>query len=55
MTPYQKEQLQTLQLVRRYLAQITEAEHETLKDDLDDYLAFREAVDAFHDKNLLDI
>ena len=49
MTPYQKEQLQTLQMVRRYLAEISEVERETLKEDLADYLTFRDAVDAFQD------
>jgi hypothetical protein len=47
VTPYQKEQLQTLQMVRRYLAQIFEAERETLKEGLTEYLTFRNAVDAF--------
>jgi len=55
VTPYQKEQLQTLQMVRRYLAQISEAERETLKEDLADYLAFRNAVDAFQENYFHDI
>jgi len=49
MTPYQTEQLQTLQTVRRYLAQISEAERETLKERLTGYLMFRDAVDAFQE------
>jgi hypothetical protein len=49
MTPYQKEQLQTLQMVRRYLAQIPDEARETLKAGLADYLTFRNAVDAFQE------
>ena len=55
MTPYQREQLQTLQMVRGYLAQISEAERETLKNDLTDYLTFRDAVDAFQENYFHDI
>ncbi len=55
MTPYQKEQLQTLQMVRRYLAQISEAERETLKEGLTDYLTFRNAVDTFQEQYYRDI
>ena len=55
MTPYQTEQRQTLQMVRRYLAQISEAERITLKEDLTDYLAFRDAVDAFQENYFHDI
>jgi hypothetical protein len=49
VTPYQKEQLQALIIVRRHLAQISEAEREALKESLSDYLAFRDAVDAFQE------
>ena len=55
MTPYQTEQLQTLRMVRDYLAQISEAERSALKKSLADYLTFREAVDAFHKTNFGDI
>jgi hypothetical protein len=55
MTPYQTEQLQTLQTVRRYLAQISEAERETLKERLTGYLLFRDAVDAFQENYFRDI
>ena len=55
MTPYQTEQLQTLRMVRRYLAQIPEAEREILKESLTDYLTFRDAVDAFQESYFLDI
>ncbi|MGD8211885.1 MAG: hypothetical protein PVH37_19395 [Desulfobacterales bacterium] len=55
MTPYQTEQLQTLQMVKRYLAQISKAERETLKESLADYLAFRDAVDAFQENYFHDI
>jgi hypothetical protein len=55
MTPYQTEQLQTLQTVRRYLAQISEAERETLKERLTGYLMFRDAVDAFQENYFRDI
>lgn len=49
MTPYQTEQFQTLQTVRRYLAQISEVEREALKEGLADYLTFRDVVHAFHE------
>ncbi|MGD2016125.1 MAG: hypothetical protein PVG84_20430 [Desulfobacterales bacterium] len=55
VTPYQTEQLQTLQMVKRYLAQISKAERETLKESLADYLAFRDAVDAFQENYFHDI
>ena len=55
MTPYQTEQLQTLQTVRRYLAQISEAERETLNERLTGYLMFRDAVDAFQENYFRDI
>ena len=55
MTPYQTEQLQTLQMVRRYLAQISEAKRKTLKKDVADYLTFRDAVDAFQENYFHDI
>ncbi len=55
MTPYQTEQLQTLRMVRRYLAQISEAERETLKEGLTDYLTFRNAVDTFQEQYYRDI
>ena len=55
MTPYQTEQLQTLRMVRRYLAQISEAERKTLKECLADYLTFRDAVDAFQVNYFRDI
>ena len=55
MTPYQTEQLQTLRMVRRYLAQISESERERLKEDLTDYLTFRDAVDAFQENYFRDI
>jgi hypothetical protein len=55
VTPYQTEQLQTLQMVRRYLAQIFDAEREALKERLADYLSFRDAVDAFQENYFRDI
>jgi len=55
VTPYQTEQLQTLRMVRRYLAQISEAERKTLKECLADYLTFRDAVDAFQVNYFRDI
>lgn len=55
MTPYQTEQFQTLQKVRRYLAQIPEVERETLKESLADYLTFRDDVDTFQEKYFRDI
>jgi hypothetical protein len=42
-------------MVRGYLAQISEAERETLKKDLTDYLTFRDAVDAFQENYFHDI
>ena len=47
VTPYQTEQLETLQMVRHYLSLISEAEREALKEGIADYLAFRDSVDAF--------
>jgi hypothetical protein len=55
VTPYQTEQLQTLQMVRRYLTQISEAERETLKESLTDFVTFRDAVDAFLENYFRDI
>ena len=55
MTPYQTEQLQTLRMVRRYLAQISEAQREAIKESLADYLNFREDVDAFQQNYFRDI
>ena len=55
MTPYQTEQLQTLRMVRDYLAQISEPERSTLKNSLTDYLTFREAVNAFQENYFHDI
>ncbi len=52
MTSYQTEQLQSLRMVRRYLAQISEAERQTLKEGMADYLVFRDAVDAFQENYL---
>ncbi len=42
-------------MVRRYLAQISESERERLKEDLTDYLTFRDAVDAFQENYFRDI
>jgi len=42
-------------MVRRYLAQISEAERKTLKKCLADYLTFRDAVDAFQVNYFRDI
>lgn len=55
MTPYQTEQLQTLRMVKQYLAEISEAERETLKKSLTDYLSLRNMVDAFQQRYLRDI
>jgi hypothetical protein len=53
--PYQTEQLQTLRIVRRYLARISDAEREILIGEVSDYLNFRDAVDAFQEHYLRDI
>ena len=42
-------------MVRRYLAQISEAERKTLKECLADYLTFRDTVDAFQVNYFRDI
>ena len=55
MTPYQTEQLQALQMVKRYLAQISEVERAALKESLTDYLTFRDSVDAFQENYFHDI
>ena len=42
-------------MVRHYLAQISEADREALKESLNDYLVFRDAVDAFQENYFRDI
>ena len=55
MTPYQTEQFETLQTVKSFLAQISDAERRTLKESLTDYLTYRDTVDAFQANYLRDI
>ena len=42
-------------MVKRYLAQISEAEHKALQESLSDYLTFRDAVDDFQENYFHDI
>ena len=42
-------------MVRRYLAQISQAERETLKESLTYYLTYRDTVDAFQENYFHDI
>ena len=42
-------------MVRRYLAQMSEAKREALKEGLTDYLMFRDAVDTFQENYFRDI
>ena len=51
---YHHEQLQTLQLVRKYLDSLTPQAY-TLKDTLTDYLAFRNDLDHFLTRHFNDI
>ena len=55
MTPYQTEQFQALQVARRYLGRISEAKREALRGSLAEYIAFRDAVDAFQENHFKDI
>ena len=50
MNSYQKEQAQTLSLVRRHLADISEVERQAFQSQIADYLLFRNEVDAFLSK-----
>ena len=47
LSDYNREQLQTLQAVRKHLAILPEAQLRALQDKISDYLAFRAEVDAF--------
>ncbi len=47
MTPYQKEQIESLEIVVRHLASLSEAEKEGLRNLIADYLCFRDAVNRF--------
>ena len=47
MNSYQKEQAETLSMVQRHLVTISTQEKQTLKSQVDDYLLFRDEVDAF--------
>jgi len=51
MNSYQKEQAETLTLVRRHLAGISAAERQALNRQIADYLLFRDEVDAFLNDN----
>ena len=47
MSSYQKEQLETLNMVQRYLEAISKQEKQRLLSQISDYLAFRNTVDEF--------
>lgn len=47
MSSYQKEQIETLSMVRYYLATLSGSERERFKSKVTDYLSFRGDVDAF--------
>ncbi len=50
MSSYQKEQIETLSLIRRYLAECSPQQKERFKSEISDYLLFRRDVDAFLNK-----
>ena len=50
MIPYQKEQFETLALVRRHLATLSQTERNRLTGETADYLRFRDAVHTFLSK-----
>ncbi len=47
MSSYQKEQIETLSMVRHYLATLSQPQRESFKSEVSDYLSFRGDVDAF--------
>ena len=55
MNEYQQEQLEALQLARKYLASLSDAERDALIKRIGPYLAFREKVDLFLATHFSDI
>jgi Fe-S-cluster containining protein len=47
MTPYQREQKEALEMVRKHISSLTNADQRNLKQRISEYLAFRQDVDAF--------
>ena len=47
LSDYNREQLETLQMVRKHLAVLPDEQKRTLQQKISDYLAFRAEVDAF--------
>ena len=47
MSSYQKEQAETLSLVRRHFTTLSAQERQGLESEVSDYLSFRDEVDAF--------
>ncbi len=47
LSDYNREQLETLRMVRRHLATLAEAQQRELQEKIADYLAFRSDLDAF--------
>ncbi|OEU63417.1 MAG: hypothetical protein BBJ57_06655 [Desulfobacterales bacterium PC51MH44] len=55
MNSYQKEQAETLSMVRRHLASISAPERRGLESQVSEYLVFRDEVDAFLSKHFSNI
>jgi len=47
MTPYQQEQNQALEMVRKHISSLTNTDLRGLKERISEYLAFRQDVEAF--------
>jgi hypothetical protein len=50
MTPYQQEQKEALEVVRKHISSLTNADLRNLKERISEYLTFRRDVDAFLDQ-----
>ena len=55
MNTYQEEQLEAISLIFRHLSRISVQEREKLRQEISDYLSFRQEVDAFLSKYFGDI
>ncbi len=55
MNAYQKEQLEALQMIRRYLNQLPDSENKSLKAEIADYLEFRSCIANFLETRFKDI
>ena len=53
--PYNKEQLETIDLILKYLNSCSHSRIESLKENIKPYLAFRQDVEVFQEKYLTDV